>query len=74
MCRLGVLCAHLAGVHSSSSSKDAGTDHPRSQVYAIDTGMGAGGLRYDLDLSLPQLVRHETWEGKVEKEKREVRE
>lgn len=49
-------CGHLAGVHSSSH--DAGADHPRSQVPAVDAGVGADGLSYDLDLSLPQLVGH----------------
>lgn len=63
MYRLGVVSAHLARVHSSSS-QDACTDHPRSKVHTVDTGMRAGGLRYDLDLSLSQLVTHEAWQGK----------
>lgn len=74
MYRSGVVCAHLARVHSSYS-KDACTDHPWSQVYTIDTGVGAGGLRYDVDLSLPQLVSYEAWQGKsLKKETREVKE
>lgn len=63
----GGVCAHLAGVHSPCS-KDACADHPRSQVHAVDTGVGAGGLRYDLDLSLPQLVSYEAWQGENVKE------
>lgn len=75
MYRSGVVSAHLAGIHSSSA-KDACTDHPWSHVHAVDTGVRAGGLRYDLDLSLPQFVSHEAWQGKnlqKEKEKRSCR-
>lgn len=63
-CRMSVSggCVDLAGVHSSSH--DAGADHPRSQVPAVDAGVGADGLSYDFDLSLPQLVSHGAWQRK----------
>ncbi len=45
------LVMYLAGVHSSIHG--ASTNHSRGQVHTVDARVGADGLSYHLDLSLP---------------------